>query len=176
MMASSNFLVPNGTLIVEVVAFLLVLAILGRYVLPVLNRALEARQGEIRSALEAAEAARAESAEASAHNQEIIEEARRQARDIVTQANKSAERIAAQAEERGRHEYERIVARADAEIVAARQRAVEEVSAQVGTLVLSVARQVIGREIDAAAHRALIDEAVAALRESAPIAAGGSQG
>jgi F0F1-type ATP synthase membrane subunit b/b' len=44
---------------------------------------------------------------------------------------------------------------------------VDEVSAQVGGLVLSVARQVIGREIDAEAHRGLIDEAVAALRASA---------
>ena len=47
----------------------------------------------------------------------------------------------------------------------------EEVSARVGGLVLSVARQVIGREIDSEAHRELIDEAVAALRSSADDAA-----
>ena len=41
---------------------------------------------------------------------------------------------------------------------------------------LSVARQVIGREIDAASHRALIDEAVAALRAVGRTVAGRSQG
>ena len=46
----------------------------------------------------------------------------------------------------------------------ARQRAIDEVSTQVAALVLSVARQVIGREVDAEQHRALIDEAIAALR------------
>jgi F0F1-type ATP synthase membrane subunit b/b' len=49
---------------------------------------------------------------------------------------------------------------------------VEEVSTKVGALVISVARQVIGREIDEAAHRTLIDEAVTALRASVATAPG----
>lgn len=175
MIASSNFLVPNATLIVEIVAFLAVLGVIGKYVLPVLNKALEERQEQIRGALEAAETARAEAAEAEAERQQTLDEARRQARDIVTQANKAAERVAAQAEERGRIEYERLVARADAEIAGARQRAVDEVSSKVGALVISVARQVIAREIDESSHRALIDEAVAVLRGSVDTTAGTTQ-
>jgi len=166
MMASSNFLVPNATLIVEVVAFLIVLAVIGKYVLPPLNKALSERQELIRSSLEAAETARAEAAEAGVQRQETLDEARRHAREILAQANKAAERINAQAEERGQVEYDRLVARAEAEIAGARQRAVDEVSSKVGALVISVARQVVGREIDEASHRALIDEAVEALRAS----------
>jgi F-type H+-transporting ATPase subunit b len=166
MMASSNFLVPNATLIVEVVAFLIVLGVIAKYVLPVLNKALGDRQELIRSSLAAAETARAEAAEASTQRQETLDEARRHAQEIVATANKAAERTKAQAEERGRLEYERLVARAEAEIAGARQRAVEEVSSKVGALVISVARQVIGREIDESSHRALIDEAVTALRGS----------
>ncbi len=176
MIASSNFLVPNATLIVEVVAFLIVLGFLGKYVLPVLNKALEERQEQIRTALEAAETARVEAAEADATRQETLDEARRQAREMIAQANKAAERVAAQAEERGRIEYERLVARAEAEIASARQRAVDEVSSKVGTLVIAVARQVIAREIDASSHRALIDEAVAALRGSVDTTASSPQG
>src|SRR5579864_5478088 len=176
MMASSNFLVPNATLIVEVVAFLIVLGVIGKYVLPVLNKALEERQEQIRTALEAAERARVEAAEAGAERQETLDEARRQAREIIAQANKAAERISSQAEDRGRLEYDRLVARAEAEIAGARQRAVDEVSSKVGALVISVARQVIGREIDASSHRELIDEAVAALQGSIATPAGGTQG
>jgi F-type H+-transporting ATPase subunit b len=172
MIASSNFLIPNATLIVEIVAFLIVLGVIAKYVLPVLNKALEERQEQIRAALEAAERARAEAEETRAERQGIIDEARQQAREILAQANRTAQRVSAEAEERGQREYERLVAAAQSEITLARQRAVEEVSAQVATLVLSVARQVIGREIDPAAHRDLIDEAVTVLRSSAASSAG----
>ena len=174
--ASSNFLVPNGTLIVEIIAFLVVLLVIGRYVLPVLNKALEERQDQIRQALETAERAKAEADETRAQRQGILDEARQQARQIVTQANTNAERVRAEATERGQQEYERLVASAEAEISLARQRAVDEVRARVAGLVLSVAQQVIGREIDAEAHRALIDEAVAALQGSADTSAAGAQG
>ncbi|HUY21953.1 MAG TPA: F0F1 ATP synthase subunit B [Acidimicrobiales bacterium] len=175
MIASSNFLVPNATLIVEIVAFLIVLGVIWKYVLPVLDKALGERQEQIRTSLEAAEQARAEADETRAQRQATIDEARQQARDIVTQANRTAQRMHADAEERAQLEYDRLVARADAEITMARRRAVDEVSAQVGELVLSVARQVIGREIDASSHRALIDEAVAALRSSANTSASSTQ-
>lgn len=173
--SSSNFLIPNGTLIVEIVAFLLVLAFIARVVLPPLNRALEERQEQIRTALEAAEAARVEADETRGQRQAILDEARQQAREIVSQANKTAEASGAQAEERGQQEYDRLVRAAETDIALARRRAVDEVSAQLGTLVMSVARQVIGREIDAESHRALIEEAVTALKSSSDTAAARSQ-
>lgn len=176
MVASSNFLIPNATLIVEAVAFLVVLFVLARYVLPVLNRVLGERQDQIRSALAAADEARAEADETRAERQGILDEARQQARQIVAAANATAERVRADAEEKAQQEYQRLVTSAQAEIALARQRAVDEVAGQVGRLVLATAQQVIGREIDATGHRALIDEAVAALRRSTDTAAAGSQG
>jgi F-type H+-transporting ATPase subunit b len=172
---SSNFLVPDGTFIAEFIAFLIIVGIIAKYVLPPLNKAMQARQEQIRVSLEAADAARAEADESRVQRQAILDEARQRAREIVTQANKSAEQIAAQAEERGQQEYDRLVRAADTEIGLARQRAVDEVSAQLGALALSAARQIIGREIDAASHRDLIDEAVAALRASADTTAARSQ-
>lgn len=175
LVGDSNFLVPNATLIVEVVAFLIVLGVIARSVLPVLNRALAQRQDQIRESLEAAERAKEEADETRAQRQVILDEARQQARQIVAQANTNAERVRADATERGQAEYDRLVSSAQSEIALARQRAVDEVSGQVAALVLSVAQQVIGREIDAQSHRALIDEAVAALRSSTDSTAAGGQ-
>jgi F-type H+-transporting ATPase subunit b len=172
--SSGNFLVPDGTFIAEFIAFLIIVGVIAKWILPPLNKAMADRQEEIRTALDAAEKARAEAAEASHQRQETLDEARRQAREIVAVANKAAERIAAQAEERGRLEYDRLVARAEAEIAGARQRAVDEVSSKVGALVIAVARQVIGREINEESHRALIEEAVVALRGSVGSASGGT--
>jgi F-type H+-transporting ATPase subunit b len=173
---SSNFLVPDGTFFAELIAFLIILGIFAKWILPPLNRAMQKRQAEIKDSLEAAERARAEADETRAQRQGILDEARGKARQIVAQANVTAERVQAEATDRGRQEYERLVASAEAEIALARQRAVDEVSTQVGALVLSVARQVIGREVDADAHRGLIDEAVAALRESGDSSATGVRG
>ncbi|HUC38419.1 MAG TPA: F0F1 ATP synthase subunit B [Acidimicrobiales bacterium] len=164
--SSGNFLVPDGTFIAEFIAFLLIVGIVAKWILPPLNRAMQARQEEIRGSLEAAEAAKAEADETRAQRQGILDEARGQGREIVTQANRTAERLRAEGEERGRQEYERMLSSATAEITLARQRAVDEVSAQVAGLVLAAARQVVGREIDAATHRDLIDEAIAALRSA----------
>lgn len=172
---NSNFLVPDGTFIAELIAFLIILGIIAKYILPPLNRAMQARQEEIRTSLAAADAARAEADETRAQRQEILEEARTKAREIVSAANTTAERSVAQAEDRGQQEYDRLLRAAETEIGLAKQRAVDEVSAQLGALALSVARQVIGREIDAASHRDLIDEAVAALRSSPDTTAARSQ-
>jgi len=176
MIATSNFLIPNATLIVEIVAFLIVLFVLRKYALPPITKAIEERQRLIRASLEQAEAARAEADESRAQRQAIVNDARSQARDIVAQANATAERVRTEATERGQQEYDRLVASAASEIALARQRAVDEVSAQLAALVLSTARQVIGREVDAERHRALIDEAVAALRATSSTTAASAAG
>jgi len=130
--SNSNFLVPDGTFVAEFIAFLIIVGIIAKYILPPLNKAMEARQEDIRTSLEAADAARAEADETRSQRQGILDEARQRAREIMAQANKSAERVAAQADERGQQEYDRLVRAADAEIALARQRAVDEVSARSG--------------------------------------------
>jgi F-type H+-transporting ATPase subunit b len=147
--ANSNFLVPDGTFIAELIAFLIILGIIAKWILPPLNKAMQARQEEIRSSLEAADEAKTEADETRAQRQGIIDEARQQAREIVAQANRAADQVRADGQARGQQEYERLVASADAEIALARQRALDEITSRIGALVLSVARQVIEREIDA---------------------------
>jgi F-type H+-transporting ATPase subunit b len=174
--ASSNFLIPNGTLIVEIVAFLIVLYVIGRKVLPIVNKQIEARQEQIRESLQSAAKAREEADETHAQRQGILDEARQQARELVSQANRTADQARADGQVRGQQEYDRLVASADAEINLARQRALDELTSRIGTLVLSVARQVIEREIDAQRHRGLIDEAVSALRAEATSESAGPSG
>jgi F-type H+-transporting ATPase subunit b len=161
--ATSNFLIPNGTFIVELVAFVVVLAIVAKRILPPVNKVLKERQDQIRSELEAADEAKADAAAADAERREALEHARQQAREIVEQANRTAERLDAEAQSRGQSEYDRLVTSAEAEVRLARQRALEEAASRLGELVVEVVERIIGREMDAAAHRDLIDEAVDAL-------------
>lgn len=162
-MLSSVFIVPNATFIAELIAFLVVLGVVAKYILPPLNRMLTERQDAIRTELAAADEAKADAQAADADRRAALEHARAQAREIVEQAQRTAERLAEEARSRGQREYDRMVTSADTEARLAQQRALEEAAQHLGELVVEVVERVIKRELDAAAHRDLIQEAVDAL-------------
>ena len=164
MTTAGIFLLPNGTFFIELIVSIVLILAIYKWVLPPLNKAMEERQEKIRSSLEAADQARADAEAADDERRAVLEEARQQAREIVATANRTAEQVRTDAQARGQGEYERIVGNAEMEISLARQRAVEEAAARMGEIVMEVVERVIGREVNAEAHRDLIDEAVAALR------------
>ena len=80
-------------------------------------------------------------------------------------AQQTAEQLRADSVTRAQTEHDRILSAAQADVQAARQRAVEEAAARLGEVVIEVVAKVVGREIDATAHRDLIDEAIASLAD-----------
>ncbi|HEX4220317.1 MAG TPA: F0F1 ATP synthase subunit B [Acidimicrobiales bacterium] len=164
---TSNFLVPNGTFIFELIAFLIVLGVIGWKVLPPLNRMLSERQDLIRGELEAADQAKADAERADAERRRELEAARQKAREILAQANHTADQVLASRQAQAQAEYERIVHSAEAEVAQARQAAVEQLTARVGEIIIAAAERVIGREIQAADHQELINEAIAAVSAEA---------
>jgi F-type H+-transporting ATPase subunit b len=164
MTTASIFLLPNGTFFIELIVSIILILLIYKYVLPPINKAMEERQEKIRASLEAADQARADAEAADDERRAVLDEARHQAREIVATANRTAEQVRTDAQARGQSEYERIVGNADVEIGLARQRAVEEAASRMGEIVMEVVERVIGRELNAEAHRDLIEEAVAALR------------
>ncbi len=175
--ASSNFLIPNGTFFVVLLAFILVLGFIGRSVLPYLNKVLTERQEQIRAELEAADQAKADAEQADTERRALLEQSRAQAREIVSQAQTAADQTKLRAEADAQAIHDRIVQAAEAEVAIAREAATEEVTARVGEIVLAAAERVIGREIQAADHQDLIDEAIAAVRsETAGTTAGAGGG
>lgn len=159
-LATSNFLVPNGTFIVELVAFLIVVFVLGKYILPYIQKPMEERQATIRQALADAEEAKRKAAEAEEEYKRVIGEARSQARGVVEEANKQAEQLRAEKRQQADREYELKVAQATADIEAQTRRASEELRQQAADLAIAVAEKVIGEGIDAQSQRALIDRTI----------------
>ncbi|NNN02454.1 MAG: F0F1 ATP synthase subunit B [Acidimicrobiaceae bacterium] len=162
-MTGSIFLLPNGTFFVELAVVVIILFFVTKYVLPVLNKSIEARQEKIRTALLAADEARAAAAAAEDERARLLHEAREHAREIVQSAQTLAEQVKSEAGGRGQEEFERIVAAAQDEVRAARQRAIDEASARIGEITFDLVAKVIGREVDQNAHQDLVREAVAAL-------------
>jgi F-type H+-transporting ATPase subunit b len=167
LVASSNFLVPNATFIVELAAFLIVIFVLARYVLPPLNQRLEARQAIIRQALADAEEAKQRATEAEEEYKRVIGGARTQARAVVEEANRMAEQARTERRQQAEAEYERIVGTAAAEVEAQARRAQEELRQQAADLAIAVAEKVLGEGIDRDAQAALINRTIDQVTASA---------
>jgi len=166
-MTASIFLLPNGTFFIELVTMVVILLLMTKYILPPLNKALEARQEKIRESLAAADAAKAEAAAAGDERAQLLSAARDQAREIVAAAQATSDQVRAEAAGRGQAEYDRIITNANAEVDTARQRAIDEASARIGEVVFELVNQIVGREVDESSHQDLVREAVAALNVEA---------
>jgi len=167
MISASIFLLPNGTFFIELVTVAVILLLMTKYILPPLNKALEARQEKIRESLAAADAAKAEAAAAGDERQQLLAAARDQAREIVAAAQATSDQVRAASAARGQAEFDRIIANANAEVDTARQRAIDEASSRIGEVVFELVNQIVGREVDESSHQDLVREAVAALNVEA---------
>lgn len=167
MVGSSNFLVPNATFIVELIAFLLVVFIIARYILPYITKQMDERQATIRQALADAEEAKRRAAEAEEAYKRVITEARSEARSVVDEANKLGEQVRADRRTQAEEEYERIVARARDDIEAQTRRATEELRRGAADLAVTVVEKVIGEGLDPQAQKSLIDRTIAEVETQA---------
>ena len=150
----------NGTVVVELVTFLIMLAILARYVYPEVVKVAEARQRAIAEQLKEAEQARA-AAEARLNEAEAkLTDARKTAQSVIDAASKSGEQLRQELKQKAEDESKRTVEAARKEIEAERERAIQSVRSEVANLVVAATEKVIGETLDDNKHRQLIDRAI----------------
>ncbi|MBA2639735.1 MAG: F0F1 ATP synthase subunit B [Nocardioidaceae bacterium] len=147
-LAAENFLVPNATIIVELLAFAVIVYLLARYVIPPINKALTERQQTIRRQFEESEQAKqaAEAAEREFRGQ--LSEARHEAARIREDAREQGAQIVAEMRQAAQAESQRIVATARAQLDADRQRVLTELKAEVGSLAVTLAGRVVGEALE----------------------------
>ena len=151
----------NATLIGQTIAFVIFAWITMRYVWPPIMKALEERKGRIAEGLAAAERGKKDLELAQDKVKDELHEAKQQAADIVSQAQKRASEIIDEAKENARTEGDRIVAAANADIEQEVNRAREQLREQVGALVMSGVEKILEKEIDATAHKEIVDKLAA---------------
>jgi len=154
----------NLTLIGQTVAMIVFVWFCMKFVWPPLLEMIEARQKEIADGLAAAEKGRNSLDEAKGEVDRLISEARDQARTIVDQANARANSIVEEARSEGAAARQREVEAGIAQIELDKSRARDELRAQVAAIAVSGAEKVLGREIDASAHRELLDQLASELQ------------
>ena len=161
LVASAGLLDVNGTLIAEVIAFLLMVLILARWVYPRIMAVATEREQKIEAGVRAAAEAEKRLHEVTEEVQKTLDEARSQAREIVDRAHRTAVGETEDIIRKGRRDAEAQLQRARTEIDTERDKAVQEIRAQVGALVVSAASKVLGEAIDKRTHTRLIEESLA---------------
>jgi F-type H+-transporting ATPase subunit b len=146
--------------VAEVIAFLAMVAILGRWVYPWILARAEERQKLIAEQMAAAENAREDAEKRLEDARQRADDARKQAQEVIDAAGRSGEQLRAELREKGEQERKRMVEQARREIEAARQQAVDSVREDVAGLVVAATEKVIGESLDGQKHKKLIDDAI----------------
>ena len=151
------------TLLGQMISFAILIWFTVKFIWPPLMAAIEERQQKIAEGLAAADNAQKNLAQAQDKINEELKAARSKANEIIEQAHQRANQLIDAAKSDAIAEGNRQRALAEAEIEAAANRAKEDLRKQVSALAVSGAEKLLKREIDANAHKALIDDLAAQL-------------
>jgi F-type H+-transporting ATPase subunit b len=146
------------TLIIQGLAFFAVAWLVMKFGWPHIMAAIEERQKKIAEGLAAGERGQKELAEAKNSANDILREAHARAGKIVDQANRRSTELVDEARGAAIAEGQRLVGEARQEVELETTRAREALRREVATLAVIGASRLLGREIDAKAHAALLDE------------------
>jgi F-type H+-transporting ATPase subunit b len=172
--ATSNFLVPNATFFVELAAFIIILTVLARYVLPPINKALADRQAKIRSEFQELETAKANAQAAEDSYRSQLAEARHEAARIREDARQQGAQIVVEMREQAQAEAGRITAAAHAQLEVERQRVFGQLRAEVGTLATDLAARIVGESLEDEARKRRTVERFLGDLEQQPAVSGSS--
>ena len=148
----------NLTLVIQGLAFFATAWMVMKFGWPLINGAIEERQKKIADGLSAAEEGKRSLASASEKQDQVIREARGEAAGIRDRAEKEYVQIVDKAKQDAIAEAARQKAAAEAEIANLSSKAKEVLRSQVASLAVKGAEKILGREIDGARHRELLDQ------------------
>ena len=136
-----------GLLIWTLLAFLVMLFILGKFAWPAIIKGLRDREQSISSSLETAQKVKAEMAQLKSENEALLAKAREERAQLLKEAREAKDKIINEAKEQSKIEANKIMLEAQAAINTQKMAALTEVKNQVGKLVIEVSEKVLRREL-----------------------------
>ena len=146
----------DKSLIIQMLNFLILLAILYRLLYKPLIAKMGERSAAIKTSLEAAEAARAAAAKQQEENAERLRAAYAEAQSMKEAADEQRKLVDA-----ARREAQQLVASAKAQTESDIRRAREELRREVSDIAIAVAEKLVRKSLHDDEHRRVVDEAIA---------------
>lgn len=159
LLAGGGFLSFNtGFALWILVTMIVFIAIMAKFAVPTIAKALDERELKIKSSLEAAEKAMARAEEVSAKNEKVLREAELNAQQIRNGAKEQAEAIRAERLDKAQSEAKQLVEDAHKAIEQQKQQALQELRSEVASLVIQATEHLLRSEIDKKKNEKLVDE------------------
>ena len=152
-------------LIAQVVVFLIVLIVLGRWVFPLLMKTMDERAAKIREGVQNAEQAKRDLAAAEKRVEALLEQARRDAQVAIAKANQVGDQVRADIETQAQARSRQILEQAERQIQQQVAQARAQLRQEVADIAIQAAERVVGASLDTATNRRLVAEFVAQSRD-----------
>jgi F-type H+-transporting ATPase subunit b len=141
----TNFLLPNGTIIVETLLFLIVFFVFYRLIVPPLTNAMRERDEMVRKQVEDREEAARRLKQAEERYGKALAEARGEAAKIRDEARADAQKIRDEMRGQADREVARIRQQGEAQLAAQREQAVEQLRGELDGLSTDLASRIVGQ-------------------------------
>jgi len=149
-----------GLMVWTLITFGISVFVLWKYAFGPLQHVIETRRARIRESMEAAEATRDEAARLLAEYKETLASVRAEAEEILDRSRKAGDSTKAEIVEEARKQAQRTVDKAAEQIERDTHAALAEIKKEIAGLTLAATERVVGRSLDDADHRRLIEEAL----------------
>lgn len=164
----SNPLIPETNEIFwAVVCFVLLFVLVGRKVFPIISRTFADRTANIEGKLDQAEVERQQAQQMLKEYQQRLDDAHVEVRRMLDQARTNADRLEAELRAKAEDQARRIVERAQETIGVERDRALQSLRSEVGSLAVDLATRVVGESLDRDRQLRLVDQYLEELEASA---------
>ncbi|WP_035797946.1 F0F1 ATP synthase subunit B [Kitasatospora mediocidica] len=177
--ASEDFnpLIPKTPeLIIGLICFFVVFGLLGKKLLPSIEKVLAERRDQIEGGMERAEAAQAEAQALLEQYRAELSEARHEAARITEHSREQGAALIVEMREEGQRQREAIVAAGHAQIEADKKQATAALRQDVGSLASQLASRIVGESLeDSARQSGVIDRFLDDLEAKAAVAQGASK-
>jgi F-type H+-transporting ATPase subunit b len=146
--------------LVAIVQFGLLFFLLQKFLWGPILRTLQTRADKIREGLDAAEAAKREREQMTVEVERLLGEARREAAALSDRSTKTAEAAAVEIRTQAKAEADRIRERAKADAEQLHAQSLAQLKGEVASMAVLAASRILGKEVDANAHRSLIERSL----------------
>ena len=146
----------NGTLIIQLIVFLILVGFTMKYVWPPIATALDERAKKIAEGLSAADKAKADLAQANKRVEQQLSAARDDAAKRLADAERLAQQMVEEAKGRANEEAAKIIAAAKAEATQESVKAREALRDHVAALAVKGAEQILRKEVNPSVHAELL--------------------
>ena len=159
--------VVPGLMIWTLIAFGITFFVLRKYAFGPIQKTIDERRDRIRQAVDEADNARNEARELLEQNRAILAQARSESAEILAEARRVSDAQLERAKQEAEVERQRRMEETRRQIEAETARAIGQIRSEVADLTIEATQRVVGKVLDSADQRRLVEEAVQGLDFSA---------